>query len=402
MSMSDPGNATGSWPRNTGSPDSRRSEIGRKTVARFAYVGSETRQQAPARLSDAEAAGITVYTVDPVSGALDLVQTVPSVAPFFFAFDSARLHLYAVNVVDTYEGAASGSVEAYARDPESGRLTFINRVASGGAIPAQPAISPSGRWLLIANYGGANVTVLPIGQDGSLGEVVAEARRTGSGPNTDRQDQSRPHAVVFDPAGRFAAVADLGNDGVATYALREETGELTLVSEVRSRPGAGPRHLVFDRDGTRIYVTNELDATIDLFSFDPATGTIGANLQTVSTVPEGFMGTRSTAEILIDSAGRFLYNSNRGQPDTVTPEGDAIVGWAVDAATGLLTLAGYTTDGIGQPWNFAFDTSGSALYVANFTASTVTHYRIDQRTGMLARTGNDVNVPFPYVIALVP
>ncbi len=133
---------------------------------------------------------------------------------------------------------------------------------------------------------------------------------------------------------------------------------------------------------------------------DAATGTIGEILQTVSTVPDPFEGTKSTAEIAIDPSGRFLYNSNRGQPDTVTPEGDAIVAWSIDPTTGLLTLIGYTTDGIADPECFAIDAAGANLYSCNYNDSTVTQYAIDQTTGALTLTGNPTEVPFPFVIAL--
>ncbi len=365
-----------------------------------AYVGSDSRSQMVDGTPVADPAGITVYTVDPATGALALIQTLPSDNAFSFAFDREQRHLYAVNVIDDYNGGANGSVEAYSRDPGTGMLTFINRVDSGGAVSAQPTVSPSGAWLLVANYSGANVTVFPLNEDGSLGDVAAEAKREGSGPDTARQDQSRPHAVVFDPGGNFVAVADLGTDNVATYSLNDETGELTLVSEADAQPGAGPRHIVFNNAGTIMYVTNELDATIDLFAYDPATGMIGEILQTVSTVPDPFEGTKSTAEIAIHPSGKFLYNSNRGQPDTVTPEGDAIVGWTIDPDTGLLALIGHTTEGIGQPWSFAFDASGANLFAANYTESTITQYAIDQDTGVLTFTGDATAVPFPFVIAI--
>ena len=371
-----------------------------EAAVQYAYVGSNARAQIVDGTPVAEPIGITVFAIDPATGALSEIQTISSDLAFYFAFDADQTHLYVVNVIADYNGGPNGSVEAYARDPETGLLTFINRVDAGGGVSAHPAVSPSGKWLLVANYGGQNVTVLPINEDGSLGEVVSEVKREGTGPNTARQDQSRPHAVVFDPTGNVVAVADLGTDNVATYSLNDETGELTLVSEVNSQPGSGPRHIVFNSDGTLMYVNNELDATINVFAFDPATGTIGEILQTVSTVPDPFEGTKSTAEIEIDPSGRFLYNSNRGQPDTVTPEGDAIVAWSIDPDTGFLTLIGYTTEGIGDPESFQIDPAGTYLYVVNAADSTVTQYAIDQETGALTLTGDATPVPFPFDIII--
>ncbi len=206
--------------------------------------------------------------------------------------------------------------------------------------------------------------------------------------------------MVFDPTGNVVAVTDLGTDNVATYSLNDDTGELTLVSEVDSQPGSGPRHIAFNSAGTLMYVVNELDATINVFAFDAATGTIGEILQTVSTVPDPFEGTKSTAEISIDPSGRFLYNSNRGQPDMVTPEGDAIVAWSIDPDTGFLTLIGYTTENIADPESFEIDPAGANLYVANYADNNIAQFAIDQETGALTFTGNSTPVPVPFDIAI--
>ena len=365
----------------------------------FAYVGSDSRT-AIAAGADAASAGISVFAVDSDTGALGHVQTVPSDNAFFFAFDPTGSFLYAVNVIGDYEGQESGSVEAYAVDRATGELTFINRQASGGAAAAQPAVDPGGKFLVVANYNGANFVVLPINADGSLAPVSSAVERTGSGPNAERQDTSHPHAVVYDPAGEFIAAADLGTDEVLIYELDQATGALTEVSKVRTAPGAGPRHVAFNADGTILYVVNELDATISVYAYDAATGTIGEELQTVSTVPDPFVGTKSTAEILIHPSGKFLYNSNRGQPDMETPEGDAIVGFAIDPDSGLLTLIGHTLEEIAVPWSFGFDASGKWLYAANYDGDSITQYAIDQATGELTWTGATTQTPKPFVIVL--
>ena len=365
----------------------------------FAYVGSDSRTAIDAGADPADV-GISVFSVAPDTGALTLVQTVPSDNAFFFAFDPTQRFLYAVNVIGDYEGEESGSVEAYAVDAETGKLTFLNRQSSAGSTAAQPAVDPSGRYLVVANYNGANFVVLPINPDGSLEPVSGSLEQTGSGPNAERQDMSHPHAVVFDPGGNYIAAADLGTDQVLIFRLDGETGALERVSEAATAPGAGPRHVAFSPDGTRLYVVNELDATITLFAFDPATGEIDEELQTISTVPDPFEGTKSTAEILLHPSGRFLYNSNRGQPDMVTPEGDAIVTFAIDPDSGELTLVGHMVEGIGVPWSFAFDASGEWLYAANYDDDTITQYAIDQETGALTPTGEATSVPKPFVLML--
>ena len=169
---------------------------------------------------------------------------------------------------------------------------------------------------------------------------------------------------------------------------------------MQSQPGAGPRHIAFDAAGTIMYVVNELDATINVYAYDSANGQIGELLQTVSTVPDPFDGVKSTAEIAVHPSGKFLYNTNRGFEDTVTPEGDAIVAWAINPDDGTLTLIGHTTDEIGQAWSFAFDTGGTNLFAANYTDSTVTQFEVDLESGALLFSGNRTEVPFPFAISI--
>jgi len=362
--------------------------------ARFAYVGTYTTNP-PGGGGPLPAVGIAVFRV--AADALTLVQTVPSANPSFLAVHPTQRFLYATNEIDDYGGQQTGSVEAYAIDQATGMLTLLNRQATGGPIPAHLAVAPDGRTLVIANYVGGNFVALPLGADGALGPVTNAIQHTGSGPNTDRQEAPHPHCVAFDPAGRYIASADLGIDTIQVFRL-DAAGRLVVVGEAKTAPGAGPRHLAFNPDGRFLYVVSELNATITVFPYAAATGTLGQALQTLSTVPANFVGTRSTAEIVVHPSGKFLYNSNRGQPDATTPEANAIVGYAIDGATGKLTLTGYTTAGIKYPRNFAIDPTGTWLYACNQQADTIVPFRIDAATGRLTATGQVTPTPTPVCL----
>jgi 6-phosphogluconolactonase (cycloisomerase 2 family) len=231
--------------------------------------------------------------------------------------------------------------------------------------------------LVVANYIGGDFVVLPIEADGRLGPVNGEVKDTGSGPNKNRQEAPHPHSVVFDPAGHFIAAADLGIDKVQVFRLTD--GALTRVSEASAAPGAGPRHIAFDLGSKRFYVVNELNATVTGFSYDPGTGQIGKELQTVSTEPAGYDGPHSTAEIAVHPSSKFLYASNRGH--------NSIVGYRIDPSTGLLSVIGFATQGINFPRNFAIDPSGKWLYVANQKSDTIVQFEINPETGELTPTG---------------
>lgn len=342
----------------------------------YVYIGSYT--QNPPGGGSNNPIGLSVFRFDPQSGALTPVQQVPSANPSFIALDPSRRFLYVINEIDDFEGKKSGSIEAYTIDADAGTLTLLNRQTLNSPIPAHLAVDPSGRYVVVANYIGGDFAVLPIGSDGRLGTVSGVLKDAGSGPNKDRQETPHPHSVVFDPGGRFIAAADLGIDKVQTFRL--VNGGLERVSEVSIAPGAGPRHLAFSHDGKALYVINELNATVTVLAYDPATGKIGQTLQTISTEPPGYSGPHSTAEIAVHPSGRFLYGSNRGA--------QSIVGYRIDPATGKLSVIGLANRGVNYPRNFAIDPSGKWLYVANQKADTIVQFEINPETGELRPTGH--------------
>jgi 6-phosphogluconolactonase len=341
----------------------------------FVYVGSYTKN--PPGGGSNNPVGLSVFRFDPATGALSPVQQVQSANPSFVALDPSSRFLYVINEIDDYVGQKSGSAEAYAIDPNNGMIKLLNRQSLNSPIPAHLAVDPTGHHLAVANYIGGDFVVLPIEVDGRLGPVSGEVKDTGSGPNEKRQEAPHPHSVVFDPAGRFVAAADLGIDKVQVFRLID--GGLARVSEVPVAPGAGPRHIAFDQGGKRFYVVNELNATVTAFAYDAATGQIGEELQTVSTEPAGYNGPHSTAEIAVHSSGRFLYASNRGH--------NSIVGYRIDPSTGSLSLIGFATQGVNFPRNFAIDPSGRWLYVANQKSDTIVQFEINPETGELTPTG---------------
>ncbi|HEX4223477.1 MAG TPA: lactonase family protein [Pseudonocardiaceae bacterium] len=340
--------------------------------------------------SSPDSVGLSVYRFDQQTGALALVQQVTGDYPSWITIDPARRFLYAV-----YAGSDGttlvGSAAAYAIDPSDGTVTAVNRVSLGASGPAQAAVSPDGRHLVVANYYYAQYVVLPIGSDGGLGAISGTLTDTGSGPNP-RQDAAHPHAVVFDPAGRFIGAADLGSDKVQT--LRLVGGGVELVSEVPVTSGMGPRHVAFSTDSRRMYALGELDGNITAFAYDAATGKLGDLLQTVSSAPSSYTGIASGAELAVHPSGEFLYASNRGS--------QTVVGYRIDRRTGELTLINFATQGVNGPTNFGIDPSGRWLYVNSGGGNAIVQFDIDARTGDLTPSGQTTSLFAPNVMAFRP
>jgi 6-phosphogluconolactonase len=356
----------------------------------FVYVGSYTKN--PPGGGSNNPVGLSVFRFDPATGALSPVQQVQSTNPSFVTLDPSRRFLYVINEIDDYEGQKSGSAEAYAIDPDTGMIKLLNRQSLNSPIPAHLAVDPTGHHLVVANYIGGDFVVLPIEADGRLGTVSGEVKDNGSGPNKNRQEAPHPHSVVFDSTGHFIAAADLGIDKVQVFRLTD--GGLARVSEAPVAPGAGPRHIAFDLGGKRLYIVNELNATVTAFAYDPGTGQIGKVLQTISTEPAGYDGPHSTAEIAAHPSGKFLYASNRGH--------NSIVGYRIDPSTGLLSVIGFAAQDVNFPRNFAIDPSGKRLYVANQKGDTIVQFEINPQTGELKPTGQVTPSITPVAIVFRP
>jgi 6-phosphogluconolactonase len=352
---------------------------------RIMYVGTYTR--APSKGIYAYRLGAT-GEVTPMGTAGPAVETEN---PSFLAVHPNQRFLYAVNEVSRYERRDAGSVSAFAIDRATGTLTLLNRVSSRGGGPCHLSIDATGRWLFVANYGGGSVAAFPLQQDGKLGEASAFFQHAGSSVNQARQSGPHGHAVTVSPDNRFVLAADLGLDRVFTYRLDPTVGGLGASDPpfAATPPGSGPRHLAFRPDGRFIYVLSEMLSKVMAFRYDAARGTLAA-LQTLSTLPDGFTGENSGAEIAAHPGSKFLYASNRGH--------DSIAGFRIDAATGTLTpLDRVSTQGK-TPRSFAIDPSGRFLIAANQNSGTLVVFRIDPDTGGLTPTGTIVQVPSPVSV----
>jgi 6-phosphogluconolactonase len=349
------------------------------------YVGTYT---------SGESKGIYRLHLDLASGALTSAGApTETVNPSFLALHPSRKFLYAVN--ETGDGPAdpSGGVSAFAIDPKSGGLTFLNRQPSEGAAPCHLTIDKEGKHLLVANYGGGTVAVLPIGADGRLGPASAVVRHTGSSVKP-QQAHPHPHSVNLDAANRFAFVADLGIDRVVAYRFDAAEGRLARhdAGTVSLPAGAGPRHLAFHPGGREAYVIDELDSTITRLAYDAAGGALKA-VQRISTLPAGHTGANSTAEVVVHPDGTLLFGSNRGH--------DSIAIFTIDKATGALAAAGHQQTGGRTPRNFALDPTGAYLLAANQDSDTITVFRIDRTRGRLEPVGAPVRVPRPVHLRMM-
>ncbi|SHJ49002.1 6-phosphogluconolactonase [Hymenobacter daecheongensis DSM 21074] len=342
---------------------------------------------------------IYLYRLQAATGTLTRLDAQPGgAAPTYLTMDAARRHLYAVSETQTFRGAASGGVSAFAVDKKTGHLTLLNQQPSGGGAPCYISLDRSEKNVLVANYVGGNVSLLPVQADGRLAPAASVHQHEGRGPHPN-QTSPHAHCILPDPSNQFAFAVDLGTDNVYGYRLNAKEHQLAPAAApaFTAAPGAGPRHLTFHPDGRYAYLINELNSTITALQYQdrqyekgPAAFT---ELQTVSMLPAGFTGPNSCADVHVSPDGRFVYGSNRGH--------NSLAVFAINPGDGRLTLVQHVSTQGQTPRNFALDPSGQLLLVANQNSNNIFTYRVDQGTGKLTPTGHSVEVPSPMFLQVV-
>ena len=321
------------------------------------YIGAYTQSAAE---------GIRAFRLDPHTGALESVGNPTSAKNPSFLTKGPGNRLYTVAETEEFRGGAGGGVAAYAIGPD-GALRPLGSEATHGGSPCFLTVSGDGRFLLAANYAAGTVSVFPLREDGAIAPCSDIAVHQGHGPVADRQEKAHAHCVVFTPDGERILAADLGTDRVKGYRLDRTAGRLIPEAEtdIVLRPGTGPRHLEFGRQGLFLYVVGELSSEVAVFRLRDGRY---ENIQYISALPDGYTGQSFAAAIHFSPDGRYLYVSNRGH--------DSIARFEAGPASGRLTLRGITPCGGRFPRDFAISPDGRFLVCANQNSDSLTVFSV--------------------------
>ena len=377
----------------------------------MAYVGtfsSPLRDVLPTQvdLPPGNGRGIHLFEVDRTTGAM-IPRGVCELgtSPSCLALNAAGTRLYCANETDRAGEGNEGTVSAFTLDRADGQLKLLNTVRSGGAGPTYVSVHPSGRFLLVANYFGGSVAVLPILPDGALGVAtdvrmdagtLGPTRATNAPPGSfafSGHDRTHAHMIQADPSGHFILHADLGLDQIFVWKFDSQKGVLTPNDPpaISLPPGDGPRHFFFHPNGRWLYSIQEEGSNVVMFDYDARTGRLVAK-QTVSSLPPGFAGSNFCSEMLVSADGRFLYAGNRLH--------DSIAIFSV-GATGALTCIGEEWTRGNYPRSFNLDPTGRFLYCCNQRGDNVAVFRVDRKTGGIAFTGHYTPVGNPSMIVFL-
>lgn len=346
----------------------------------LAFVGSYAGASDP---------GLYACTFDPDTGALEITDQVSGLQnPTFLALDSLKRRLYALDDITDASGGRKGGAAAFAIDAIEGALRLLGREQTAEGPFCHIELDHTKSTLFMASYHGGSIGVAPVLEDGRIGPQSQSLKHTGSSVHP-AQNQARVHSINMDRSNRYAAVCDLGADLIVVYRYDAEGKRLVRHSEVRTAPGAGPRHFVFHPALPYGYVISELNSTITAYRYDGENGVL-TEIETVSTLPEAYAGDNATADIHMSPDGRFLYGSNRGH--------DSIAVYAVDGESGKLTLVEHVPTGGGHPRNFGLSPDGRFLLTANRDGNNIVTFARDAATGRLKPSGPVLEVPKPVCI----
>jgi 6-phosphogluconolactonase len=307
--------------------------------------------------------GITVFRSAPVGSPWSHVQTLTTYDnPSLLRIAPGGRVLFAVHGGRT-------RVSAFSIEPH-GQLAAFGSVGSGGENPVDIGFLAEGRFIVAANYTSGTVGLLRVGPDGAPQDPCQIIKLERPGYDRGGPLASMPHGVSISLDGNFVLIPNKGLDCIFVFRF-DPAGQLVPadVPYASCKAGTGPRHAAFHPTLPILYVVGELGCSVQVFQWDATTGEL-RDQQVVSTLPGVAISNNLAAEIAVSKDGCSVYASNRGH--------NSITHFRVDQVTGLLGPAVYASCLGKEPRLFVLAPDGHALHVANQESDTITSFPLNE------------------------
>ncbi len=364
-------------------------QLGIFLVSLFCFVANLKAQNANLLVgtyTQRESKGIYVFNFDTATGkAVLLSHTDSSSNPEYLTITKDKQFVYAVNET------ANGMVAAYSFKDNKLNLLQLKSVKS--ADPCYITLSPDEHNLFVANYTGGSITQFHRFADGLISNAQQFIQHNGKSIHPTRQDKPHVHGAFFSPKGDYLLTPDLGMDQVFVYPYQNSNVPLDIPKStvIKSKPGAGPRHIAFSKNGNILYVIEELSGSISVYNFNKGAASL---LQNVNTHVASYKGEPGSADIHISPDGKYLYASNRGEENNIAKFPILPNGKLDEKQMSLFPTLGK------RPRNFTISGDGNWLLVANQDTDNIIVYKINKTTGDLINTGNSISVSMPVCLVM--
>ncbi|SDG15182.1 lactonase family protein [Epilithonimonas hungarica] len=326
---------------------------------------------------------VYVYELDMKTGKLTKVTSSSDVInPGYITVSPDGKYIYASSDAKTPN---YGTVSSFAFDADKKSLTFLNQQKTGGENPVYVNVDKNGKWLINATYNQATISVFPLLENGKIDSIAQHFTFTeGSGVDPKRQEKAHTHSAVFSPDYKTVLFADLGTDKILQYPF-DPTQKQPLIDNqstfINTKPGSGPRHITFSKDGKLAYSIEELAGMISVYDFSENKL---EEIQRIPTHPDEIKDGFESSDVHISPDGKFLYASNRGKENNI-----AIF---KIKENGTLESIGYQSVKGKHPRTFAIDETGKFIIVTNVISQNVTVFKRNLDTGMLKKVRKPVKI----------
>ncbi|WP_395044975.1 lactonase family protein [Flavobacterium sp.] len=331
--------------------------------------------------TDNASQGINLINFDSKTNSVVLEKVITGVEnPSFVIANKSKTIVVTVEETASNDG---GKVTSFSYDKSSKAFTKINSFFTKGNHPCTVAFSKNENFVLVGNYSGGNLSVFPIDKFGNLSENNQLIQYEGKSVNVDRQEKPHVHSVVFHPTENKIFVTDLGRDVIEIIPFDENSK--TFLQDKNTKtievPKAnGPRHLVFNKAGTKAFVTFELTNQIGVFEYKNYKLSL---IQTIN-LTDDKTKSGSAAEVKLSKDKKFLYASVRGNDNFI-----AVLQLENETKVIQKIPTGKS------PRNFILTNNDKTVLVASQLSNTVCVYDRDIKTGLLTPTSNEILVNKP-------
>ncbi len=326
---------------------------------------------------------LATFTRNATTGALAFVQAQRGAVGGVDGLRQAEWIALSPDGASAYVTApGDNALSTFARNQQTGTLTFTGierdgvHGVSGLSQPQGITVSPDGGNVYVASMGGSGA-VAAFARDPVSGALSFVEAQTGGSVGVDTLRGAR--SIAVSPDGVNVYVACPSDDKVAIFQRDALSGALSYLGAVGSQPGASA--VALSPDGNQVYVTSWTWDAVSVFGRDTQTGLLsfGQTLQNGVNGVDGLAGARALS---LSADGKSLYVASWID--------DAVSVFARQTPGGALSFVAAQKDGVDGTSGLAYADSvavapdGSQSYVTGGDDDALAVFDRNPTTGALA------------------